>query len=88
MTGTRSRRIEANKLVLDAELGAGRESAQPHTDNVTTKKEMAGKDHHGRGSEQTSSPVFPHLPPDQRRTAAILTHKQGIISAMENTHTP
>ena len=81
-------RMAGNKLVLDAELGAGRESAQPHTDNVTTKKEMAGKDHHGRGSEQTSSPVFPHLPPDQRRTAAILTHKQGIISAMENTHTP
>ena len=85
--------IETTKVLLEAELDQGKRREVNLTEHSSKKK---AKEHlikeqtemQAPPPEQTSkfSPVFTHLPPDQRRTQAISTHKQGIISAMENTH--
>ena len=63
------------------------------TEFPTITRKVLDKEHYTMPTRETepaigSSPVFTHLPPDQRRTAAIMTHKQGIINAMEHTRTP
>ena len=85
------RRVGATKVMLDAQLGATRVQGEENLTDYWTKKKEKQKETASELSPPLNqgskfSPVFSHLPPDQRRTQAISTHKQGIISAMESTH--
>ena len=87
------RKAEAKKVILDADLGMARERERVTTEFPTITRKVLDKEHYTMPARPTepainSSPVFTHLPPDQRRTAAIMAHKQGIINAMEHTRTP
>ncbi|CAI8006854.1 hypothetical protein GBAR_LOCUS4935 [Geodia barretti] len=78
--------------MLDAQLEARARREEDLTEYLTKKKgkQRETTDEQPPPLDQTpnSSPIFTQLPPDQRRTESITTHKQGIISAMENTHLP
>ena len=79
------KRIAATKVMLDAQLEARAQREESLTEYLT-KKQKETTNEQPPPLDQTL--IFTQLPPDQRRTESITTHKQGIISAMENTHPP